>query len=179
MNGIFEQLAWLTKTVKKLCCIVENGGGGGGCGDCPVTTDGVTITGDGTTGNPLVAANLSSVSFQFGATFDGQGSSILLNTVTYFRMTKSGTINSWSILALGSSPTCTLDIWKIADGTVLPTVADSITPLGKPALATGNAISSTNTTGWTTTSFTAGDMFAIRVDAISNATFINFVINAQ
>jgi hypothetical protein len=52
--GIFEQLAWLTKKVKALCCIVENGGGGG-CGDCPVTVDGVTITGNGTIANPLVA----------------------------------------------------------------------------------------------------------------------------
>ena len=53
--GIFEQLAWLTKKVKALCCIVENGGGGGGCGDCPVTVDGVTVTGNGTIANPLVA----------------------------------------------------------------------------------------------------------------------------
>jgi len=56
--GIFEQLAWLTKKVKALCCIVENGGGGGGCGDCPVTVDGVTITGNGTIANPLVAASV-------------------------------------------------------------------------------------------------------------------------
>lgn len=31
------------------------GGGGGGCGDCPVSVDGVTITGDGTQADPLVA----------------------------------------------------------------------------------------------------------------------------
>jgi hypothetical protein len=53
MRGIYEQLDWLTKKVKALCCIVENGGGGG-CGDCPVTTDGVTITGNGTAADPLV-----------------------------------------------------------------------------------------------------------------------------
>ena len=52
--GIFEQLEWLTKKVKALCCIVENGGTGG-CGDCPVTADGITITGNGTIANPLVA----------------------------------------------------------------------------------------------------------------------------
>lgn len=35
--------------------VSNNNSGSGGCGDCPVTTDGVTITGDGTQANPLVA----------------------------------------------------------------------------------------------------------------------------
>jgi len=51
--GIFEQLAWLTKKVKALCCIVEKNNSG--CADCPVTTDGTTITGNGTVANPLTA----------------------------------------------------------------------------------------------------------------------------
>jgi hypothetical protein len=104
----------------------------------------------------------------FGASFDGMGSVVLVNTRTYFRMQKAGTITEWSIIAEGTSPTATFDVWKISSGTVLPTVANTIFGT-KPALATGNAITSTTMTGWTTT-FAANDMFCINVDACSAAT---------
>jgi len=104
----------------------------------------------------------------FGASFDGMGSVVLVNTRTYFRMQKAGTITEWSIIAEGTSPTATFDVWKIASGTALPTVANTIFGT-KPALATGNAITSTTMTGWTTT-FAANDMFCINVDACSAAT---------
>jgi hypothetical protein len=149
--GIFEQLDWLTKKVKQLCCIVENGGGGGGGG---------------------------STEFQIGASFDGQGSGVLLNSITYFRCTKPGTIKLWSIVASGVSPTCTIDVWKIASGTALPTVANTITAAAKPQLTTGNAASSTTLTGWTT-SVAAGDIFAVKIDAVNAATFINFVMKIE
>lgn len=104
----------------------------------------------------------------FGASFDGMGSVVLVNTRTYFRMQKAGTITEWSIIAEGTSPTATFDVWKIASGTALPTVANTIFGT-KPALATGNAITSTTMTGWTT-SFAANDMFCVNVDACANAT---------
>lgn len=115
--------------------------------------------------------------FQFGVSFDGQGSGVLLNSITYFRMTKSGIIQSWSIVAVGTNPTCTLDVWKIASGTALPTVSNSIVAASPPQLILGNAVSSTVMTGWTTT-FSAGDIFAVKVTAVSGPTFINFVMNA-
>lgn len=104
----------------------------------------------------------------FGASFDGMGSFVLINTRVFFRMQKAGTITEWSIVAEGTSPTATFDVWKIASGTALPTVANTIFGT-KPALATGNAITSTTMTGWTT-SFNANDIFCVNVDACANAT---------
>jgi hypothetical protein len=104
----------------------------------------------------------------FGASFDGMGSFVLINSRAFFRMPKAGTITEWSIVAEGTSPTATFDVWRIASGTALPTVANTIFGT-KPALATGNAIVSTTMTGWTT-SFNANDIFCINVDACANAT---------
>lgn len=110
----------------------------------------------------------------FGGNFDGQGGVVLVGTKVYFRIPRSGTITGWSIVAEGSSPTCTIDVWKIASGTTLPAVGNTIMGT-KPALSTGNAIESTTLTGWNT-SFTADDIFCINIDACSNATKISFLL---
>lgn len=111
-----------------------------------------------------------------GSNFDGQGTVVQVGSKYYFRMPKAGTITGWSIVADGSSPTCTIDIWKIADGTSLPTVSNTITASAKPILSTGNAVRSTTLTGWTST-FNANDIFCVNVDACSVATKINIVLN--
>jgi hypothetical protein len=111
----------------------------------------------------------------FGASFDGMGSIVLVNTRTYFRMQKAGTIVEWSIIAEGTSPTATFDVWKISSGTALPTVANTIFGT-KPALSTGNAVTSTTLTGWVT-SFAANDIFCVNVDACANATKLQLLIN--
>jgi hypothetical protein len=107
--------------------------------------------------------------------FDGQGSVVLVGTKTYFRMKSAGTFSAWSIIAEGTSPTCTIDIWKVASGTALPTVANTIIGAGtKPALATGNAIRSTTFTSWTTTSWSANDIICVNVDLCTAGTKIIF-----
>lgn len=156
-RGIFQQLDWLTKTVKKLCCIVENGGG-----------------------------NTGSNKGFFGVTFDGQGTVITADVVngakSYFRMPRSGTITGWSIVGITNGlnppvPTCTVDVWKIADGTALPTTS-IITPGNEPVITTVNATSSTTLTGWTT-AFSANDIFAINIDACTGYVYINFVLTVS
>jgi hypothetical protein len=117
---------------------------------------------------------ITSINTSFGANFDGQGSVVLVGTKIYFRMANAGTITGWSIVAEGTSPTCTIDVWKIATGTSLPTVANTIMGT-KPALTTGNAVKSTTLTGWTT-AFSADDIFCINIDACSAATKINFTL---
>ena len=111
----------------------------------------------------------------FGGSFDGMGSVVLVNSRTFFRIPRAGTITGWSIVAEGTSPTATFDVWKIASGTALPTVANTIFGT-KPALATGSAITSTTMAGWTT-SFADNDIFAINVDACVAATKLQLLIN--
>jgi hypothetical protein len=103
------------------------------------------------------------------------GSVVLVNSRTFFRIPRAGTITGWSIVAEGTSPTATFDVWKIASGTALPTVANTIFGT-KPALATGSAITSTTMAGWTT-SFADNDIFAINVDACVAATKLQLLIN--
>lgn len=110
-----------------------------------------------------------------GFTSDGAGIVLTTGEKGYFTTAFSGTITGWSISAVGSSPTCTIDVWKIGTGTALPTVANTITAAAKPALSTGNAVRSTNLTGWTT-SFSAGDIFGFNLDAVTVATKITFAL---
>jgi len=114
--------------------------------------------------------NPSSVTgIESGAGFDGMGSVVTVNSICYLRVKANFTITAWSIIAEGTSPTCTIDILKIASGTTLPTA--SICASALPALSTGNAIKSSLMTGWTT-SLNADDLLAFKVTACSNATKI-------
>jgi hypothetical protein len=110
----------------------------------------------------------------FSGSFDGMGSVVLISTRTFFRIPKGGVITGWSIVAEGTSPTATFDVWRIASGTALPTVANTIMGT-KPSLVTGNAVTSTTMTGWTT-SFNADDIFCINVDACLAATKLQLLL---
>lgn len=130
---------------------------------------------NGTADGFEVATISTTTSGTIGFTTDGAGLVLLTGTKGYFTTAFSGTITGWSITATGSGPTCTIDIWKIGPGTALPTVANTITAAAKPALSTGNALRSTNLTGWTT-SFSAGDIFGFNLDAVTVATQITFAL---
>jgi len=119
--------------------ITASGGGGGGGDTSPITIG-----------------------------WDGQGGFITTGLTRYFVAPYNATITGWSIVAEGTSPTCTIDVWKIASGTTLPTVANTITASAIPALSTGNVVRSSTLTGWTT-AITAGDILAFNIDAASNA----------
>jgi len=138
------------------------------------TVGGITYLYKGSDKWEIQGGGTGVVDVGFGANFDGMGSVVLVNTRTYFRVPRAGVFTAWSIVAEGTSPTCTLDVWKIATGTALPTVADTIMGT-KPALATGNALRSTTFTGWTTVAFNANDIFCVNVDACSAATKISFL----
>lgn len=105
--------------------------------------------------------------------FDGMGAVILAGTKTYVRALYAGTITGWSIVADGSSPTCELDIKKIATGTVLPSA--SIVASDPPDLTTGNAVDSTSLVGWTT-AIAAGDILEISVTTALVMTRMEFAL---
>lgn len=129
--------------------------------------------------------NVSNWVSVIGFTTDGAGATISTGTKGYFTVGYSGTITGWSISAVGASPTCTIDVWKITGGgTALPTVTNTIMG-NKPQLRSGNVIYSPDAvhcstadctlTGWTTT-FAAGDTFGFNIDAVANATMITFTL---
>lgn len=83
----------------------------------------------------------------------------------------SGTITGWSICA--NAGTATVTTWKIANGTAVPTVSNSISTAGV-ALSTGTAIESTTVSDFTSVVVTAGDIFAFNLSAVSGVTTLQF-----
>lgn len=115
-----------------------------------------------------------------GFSTDGSGAVITTGIKVYQVVHYSGTITGFSITADGSSPTCTIDVWKIGAGTALPTVTNTIFGT-KPSLSTGNVREGscpTNCSGWTTT-FSDGDVFGFNVDALTVATKLTFKLKTK
>jgi hypothetical protein len=139
----------------------------------------LTLTTTGTSGAAtLVGSTLNIPQYSGGGggsqkletiiAWDGNGSFITVGTgqARYAVLSNGGTISGWSIVAIGTSPTCTIDVLYVAPGgTALPSL--SITGGVSPALTTGNSIYSTTLTGWTT-AIAAGGTLGFRITAASN-----------
>lgn len=150
-------------------------------GDQTITLTGnVTGTGTGSFATTIAAGAVTGAMLSgtgaarvVGVTLDGGGSALTTGQKGYVTCPFAGTITAWNITA--DTGTCTFDVWKIATGTAVPTVANTITASAKPALATGTAIHSTGLSGWTT-SVAANDIFGFNLDAVSGATKLNLEI---
>jgi hypothetical protein len=120
------------------------------------------------------ASNVTTLGSNFkiggvGATFgDTAGAVLTAGSVVYFTCPFAGTIAGWNITVDGG--TCTFDIWKIASGTAIPTVSNTITASALPAISTGTAIHSTTLTAWTT-SVAANDIFGIQLKTVATAKY--------
>jgi hypothetical protein len=128
------------------------------------------LTSKWTNGPPTVVITLTNA---VGASFDGAGAAVAVGSKAYSSVDRAGTIYEWEIIANGISPTCTIDVWKIAAGTAIPTIANTIMGT-KPALTVNNVLRSSTTTGWTTLALAKGDILIFNVDACSVATQLQF-----
>jgi hypothetical protein len=105
----------------------------------------------------------------FGTTFgDTTGSALTSGPIVYFTVPYACTISAYNITV--DAGTVTFDVWKIATGTSIPTVTNTITASALPALSTGTALHSTTLTGWTTT-VTANDIFGIQLKTVATAKY--------
>lgn len=152
---------------------------GGGAGATPAVVSGLGTTTQVLHGNAsaapafsaLVASDLpaSSKVRSFGTTFgDTAGSVLTSGSVVYFTIPYSCTISAWN--ATVDAGTVTFDIWKIATGTAVPTVANTITASALPAISTGTALHSTTLTSWTT-SVSANDIVGIKLQTVATAKY--------
>lgn len=107
-------------------------------------------------------------------TFDGGGSAIASGKTIYLRIPLACTIANWSILS-DVAETVTIKTWKIASGTAIPTVANSISTSGV-SLSSGTAVVSSTVSDFTSTAVTGNDLMAANITAITAATFVNFVL---
>jgi hypothetical protein len=131
------------------------------CGGTTITTTGTCVT-----NNQLVRS--------FGAAFDGGGSALTSGKTTYFTMPFACTITGYNITA--DAGTVSFDVWKVATGTAIPTVGNSILTGGFLALSSGTALHSTSVTLFTTTAVAAFDIIGVNLQAVATATVVSLVI---
>lgn len=147
----------------------------------PALPNGTTVTTQAVDDNSTNAASTAyadRMRFRsFGTTFgDTTGSALTSGSVVYFTVPYACTISAWNISV--DAGTVTFDIWKIATGSAVPTVSNTITASAKPALSSGTSLHSTSMSGWTT-SVTANDIFGIQLNTVATAKFAELDIQCN
>ena len=113
-----------------------------------------------------------------GFTLGDPGNSSALTTaaVTYLTVPFACTISAYNLLI--DAGTITVKFWKIATGTAIPTISNSINTSGV-AISSGTAIHSTTVSDFTTTTVTANDIMAVQPTAVATAKFLNAVLECD
>jgi hypothetical protein len=159
------------------------GNGGSGASGVLVPGSGVELVSDGTnwlvlayTASPAAPPAPPTFAHSPSASFDGGGLPLAVGTKSYITVPYGCTIEAWDMTV--DTGTATIDVWKIAGGTAIPTVANTITASALPAIASGTALHSTTLTAWTT-AVTANDIFGFNISAVSGATKASLVLQCQ
>ncbi len=121
-----------------------------------------------TTGALSSVSSIRSIGFQIGTP---GGSALSVGVMGYLTVPFACTITGWSIQV--DAGTDTVDVWKIAAGTAIPTVSNTITASALPAISTGTVLQSTTLTGWTTT-VTANDIIGVNLKTTATTGYISF-----
>lgn len=110
---------------------------------------------------------------EFGYSFTG---TLTAGKVAYLRVPFTCTIMAWSIQV--DTGTATVDIWRVPNGSAVPTNSNSITASATPAISSGTAVRSTTLTGWNT-AVAAGDIVGIALENVTAASFVNLNVECR
>jgi hypothetical protein len=115
----------------------------------------------------------------FGGSFDGGGVALTAGKTVYTTIPFACTDVAWNITV--DAGTATVDVWRKATGTAIPTAGDAITGTGagRPAIAANTAIHSTNLTGWSSTAMAKNDIIGVNLQAVATATYVNLLVECQ
>lgn len=113
-----------------------------------------------------------SVPASIGISIDGGGAVPSTGIKGYVTVPYSCTITGYNITADQATPSGTFDVWKVAEGTVLPTVANTIMGT-KPSLSVGNAVRSNSVGDWQR-SITGGSILGFTLDSVASGYKWNF-----
>jgi len=106
----------------------------------------------------------------------GGGVAITTGEKGHFMIEDSGDITQVTLLGLtGESGSIIIDLWKDSYANHAPTDADSITASAPPTITSSNKSQDSTLTGWTT-NVTAGDIFTVNVDSITDLTQVTLVL---
>ena len=137
-------------------------------------TSGGTAFNGGITSTSVSATTISATTYwnipdSIGVSVDGQ-SGVLSTGITQFKvMAYPGRISGWDMTGYVSG-NCQFDVWKISSGTTFPTVTNTIVGSAYPQITAGSYSGSTNLTGWTSTSFSTGDIFGFNINSVTGMT---------
>ena len=107
-----------------------------------------------------------------GYAFDGGGAALVAGkSSAAITVPFACTIAGWNLNV--DTGTATVKVWKIASGTAIPTVSNSINTSGV-AISSGTALHSTTLTDFTTTAVTANDIVIFNISALATATQLYF-----
>jgi hypothetical protein len=98
------------------------------------------------------------------------------SSVAYLTVPFACTITAWN--ATVDTGTISWDVWKIASGTAIPTVSNSIVASAAPAIASNTALHSTAVSTWTTT-VAANDIFGFKVSSASGPSIASLVLECD
>ena len=121
---------------------------------------------------PIASSSLGS----FGVSISNGTNVINLGQKNYVKMPYPGTITDWSIMA-SETGNVVIDLWKTTFASFPPTVSDSILNGQYLTLSNQQIKFDPILTGWTTTSFLAGDVFTFNVLSADTITNLNLTIN--
>lgn len=111
-----------------------------------------------------------------GYTFDGGGSALTSGVTKYLTVPFACRLVAWNIAV--DTGTATVKVWKIATGTAIPTVTNTISTSGV-SIASGTAIHSATMSDFSSTAVTANDIFGFNLFAVSATTQLNFILECD
>lgn len=130
---------------------------------------------DAATLRALVPADIPAAVRRRGFHLIFSGADLTAGSVVYVTMPSACTASGYTITA-DPAGSATIQLWKVADGTALPTSANSISTNGF-SLLTGNKIHSTNLSDLTTTSWAAYDTTGVYLASVAGSPkHVNFVL---
>lgn len=130
----------------------------------------------------IAQADLPSTTRIRGLSFtvgDPTNSSALTTSYTaYFSVPFACTISAYDLLVDATDTTLRVKFWKVATGTAIPTVSNSISTngLGVPS---GTNVKSTTLSDFTTTTVTKDDIMAMNVSVANTAKMVNAVLQCD
>jgi hypothetical protein len=130
-------------------------------------------------GTVKTVSSLRSITFCIGAPNSGNPLAVSVVSTTQ-TIPFACSIIGWSIqLGQNDSGTITIEVWKIAAGTAIPTIANLINTSGV-SLTTGTVEQSSTVTDFTTTSIAIGDIMIAVITAITGTiNSVTFQLNVQ
>jgi hypothetical protein len=148
---------------------VDAGLSGKAASNASVTVNGASCS----LGSSCTLSSYPGIRRGFGYTFWAGGAALSSGVTGYLTVPFACTISAWNMAV--DQGTATVDVWKTATGTAIPTIANSITASATPAISSGTAIHSTTLPGWTT-SVALDDIVGVNLKAVASATVVNLTV---